>query len=165
MKIFRYIRYEAMQLAASPVKLFLTVITSVAIGVLTWLSCNGISLVWRASLHPSLCLPLPLLFTLCIFVYLLFGCLITLGYTCSIGAEICIKAAVAYFAFLFWCPLTLLAGIGICGACALLLSIAYLVYLLKIFWGSSLLGTALSLSIVVFEIYLVYFTVGFTIII
>lgn len=164
LRTLRNIRYEVSLLAVSRVRFFITVCTALVIGVFTWLSCDGISFVWKTSLHPSFCLPLSVMFCLCALTYIVFGCLIILGYTCSLGTEICIKATVAYFAFLFWCPLTLLAGVGICGLCAVAISAIYLVYLIKIFWHTSLLGTLLCASLVVFFIYLFYFTVGFTII-
>ena len=164
MKALRNIRYEVSLLSVSRVRFFITVCTVIVIGVLTWISCDGISFVWKTSLHPSFCLPLSVIFCLYTLTCAIFGCIITLGYTCSLGAEICIKAMVAYFAFLFWCPLTLLAGVGICGFCAVAVSAMYLVYLIKIFWDTSLLGTVMCASLIVFYTYLFYFTIGFTII-
>ena len=164
MSVLRNLRNEWQMLISSPIKFFVPSVLTVLTGIIVWLSCDGITLVWKTSFHPSLSIPLWLMTFLCIIIYMMFEFLISIGSVCSVSAELWLKAVVAYFASLFWYPLTLLAGVGFCGVCAVVASLAYTLYILKIYAKLSLLGMIFSVCIIIYEIYLLYFTVGFTII-
>lgn len=163
MCFFKNLRCEWRTFVSSPVKFFIPAVITVAVGWLVWLSSDGITVVWKASFHPAGTLPLWLMFSLWIAVYFMYGLLVSIGKLCSLGTELCGKSVVAYVASLFWCPTVLLAGVGICGLCAIITSLAYTLYILKFYARISVIGTVCSLFIVIFEVYLLFFTVGFTI--
>ena len=164
MIFFRNLRNEWRTFVASPLKFFVPSAITAIVGVLVWLSCDGISLVWKTSYHPSFCILLWMMFSLWTVTYILFGILISMGRICSLGGELCLKAVIGYVAGLFWCPLTLLAGGGLCGVFAIVASIAYTAYIMKLYCKISILGLLCSLTIVIYEVYMLFFTMGFTII-
>ncbi|MCI9450194.1 MAG: hypothetical protein HFE30_08085 [Clostridiales bacterium] len=134
-------------------------------GILTWLTCDGISLAWKLSRLPPCSLPMILMFIMWLALYGLFGALICM---CSHSGMLCgdrctFRSLVAYIMTLFWCPLLFLAGTGLIAACALVLSLLYLISVFTAMSGTSLL---ISLTVIIIggcEIYFLYFTVGFMI--
>ncbi len=131
-----------------------------SMGVFTWVSCDVIGIVWRLTKHPPFAPPLWLLFIMWAVVYLLFGVIISYSMICGLKCSLSLSAVVSYFAALFWCPLMLTAGAGICAVCTLCISAVYLFRITKVIWRYSILTIVSAVIIVIFETYMVCFSIG-----
>ncbi len=160
MKLKHIIGREVCLFFSRPRRIIVPCILTLCMGVITWISSGSIGLVWRITKHPSFAPPLILMFFLWMIVYVLFGVIISYSTICGIGCSLSLSAVVSYFAALFWCPIMLSAGAGICAVCTLVLSCVYLFRVVRgICKYSVLISTAASV-IVIFEIYMVCFSVA-----
>lgn len=164
MTIKRRLICEMRSLLASPIKLLVPCAAALVLGILTWISCRGLGLIWRHSAHPSLSLPLPVfIFAWCI-IYLLMGVLFTLASQDGSCPSLSLKMLVAYLSLLFWCPLLMIAGNLLCSLAALVLSVSYLTSVIKVLGKFSLLAVFCFGAVLLFLIYMGYFTVIFAMI-
>lgn len=134
-------------------------------GILTWVTCDNISIVWKVSVKPPLSFPIPLMFFLWLAVYAMFGAIVYINavYGSKECVRNCFDAIAAYFLSLFWCPLIFFSGTGLIALLSILMSLAYtIIILMKCRRLSSILFLLCLLTAIV-EIYFCYFTIGYII--
>ena len=144
--------------------LLLSCALSVLILCGTWVSCGNIGHIWRISRHPSVCPPLFLIFILWLFVCLSFGVLIILSARCGCHGSMCLRCIVSFFLSLSWCPLALVANSFLFSLMVLIFAGVHLFALARVICRYSLIATISVAIISSIEIYLIYFTVIFTLI-
>ena len=160
MKLKRMIECEIRLLFDRPRYLVLPCVLTLCLGLFTWISSDGIGIVWRLTKHPPFAPPLWLMFIMWAFVYSLFGIIISCSMICGLKCSLSLSTVVSYFAALFWCPIMLTAGAGFCAVGSLCLSAAYLLRVTKVIYRYSLLTAVSGVLIVIFETYMVCFSVG-----
>lgn len=160
MKLKHIIEREICLFFGRPRYLAIPCVLALCIGLVTWISSEGIGIVWRLTKHPPFAPPLWLLFIMWAAAYILFGVIIAYSVICGLKNAISLSTVVSYFAALFWCPIMLTAGAGICAVCTLCLSAVYLFRTVSVIWRYSILTTLSAVLIIVFEIYMVCFSIG-----
>ncbi len=160
MKLKHMVSREMSLFFKRPRWLIVPCILTLCMGVVTWLSCDGIGFVWRITRHPTFAPPLVLMFFIWVTVYALFGVIISYSMLCGIKCSLSLCAVVSYFAALFWCPIMLSAGAGICAVCTLILSCVYLFRVVRVIYRYSILTSISAAVIAAFEIYMICFSVS-----
>lgn len=160
MKLKHIIGREVCLFFLKPRRIIVPCILTLCMGVITWISSGSIGLVWRITKHPSFGPPLILMLLMWMIVYVLFGVIISYSTLCGIGCSLSLSAIVSYFAALFWCPIMLSAGAGICAVCTLALSCVYLFRVVRVICRYSILISAAATVIGAFEIYIICFSVA-----
>ena len=113
-------------------RLVVSVLLSVAFGLLTLFACDGIGIVWKLTEHPPFTPPLVIIIVLDLILCALYGVLWScVTFCCKNSGECCLKIAVSYVLFIFWCPLALLARVYIVSATAIMISAIYLLVTMK----------------------------------
>ena len=158
MKLKHIVSREISLFMGRPRRLLIPCVLTLCIGIVSWLSCDGIGFVWRITRHPSFTPPLALLFIMWSLVYALFGLVISYSMICGLNSSLCLSAVVSYFTALFWCPIMLSAGAGICAVCTLVLSGVYLFRVMRVICKYSIIISLASVSICVFYVYMIYFS-------
>ena len=134
-------------------------------GILTWVTCNNIAVVWRVSIKPPFTLPISLMFFIWLAVYAMYGAVICINavYRTKVCVRNCFNAVAAYFLSLFWCPLIFFSGTGFIALAAIIISVTYnFIIMIKCRRFSGLIFF-LCAAIIIVEIYCLYFTIGFII--
>ncbi len=160
MKLKHMLNREICLFFGKPFYLIVPCVFTLCTGLITWLTCDGIQIVWRITKHPSFAPPLWLLFIMWTFVYVLYGVIISYSLICGLKSGLSLSAIVSYFAALFWCPIMLTAGVGICGVCTLVLSGVYLFRVGKVIGMYSILTSVSVFLTCIFEIYMICFSIG-----
>ena len=130
-------------------------------GMLTWLTCDGIVIIWRASPHPPLTPPLAVVFALWMIAYFVLGALIVLSINaCGRDHRNTFRCTCAYLISLFWCPLALRAGAWMLASVALTLSLLFTVSAVTRLHVRSRLAGILYLCIIIHFVYFLLLSVA-----
>ena len=164
MSLKRKLICEIRVLLSSPVRIIIPCAAALVVGLLTWISCRGIWVIWRVSRHPPMTIPLPVMIFMWLAIYVLFGVIFRLSSEHDICSSLSLKTIVSYLATLFWCPLLMIAGNLICSVTTLILSICYLVSVIKMVGKYSLVAVISFTFIFIYELYMLYFSVVFAVI-
>ena len=131
------------------------------VGSLTAFSCSGARIIWRICVLPKYVLPLMLFNILWILNCFMFGIVIAIAFSCRGSKSIFLRSLISYFTALFWYPLLLGSTAAFCAAASIFISAAYLISVSRVFFRYSLIGAAASGMIILFFIYVLYFTLSF----
>lgn len=142
-------------------RFFLIISCVMLAGMLTWLTCDGIIFIWRASTHPPLTPPFAVVFILWMIAYFLLGALIVLSTnTCGDDHRITFRSTCAYLISLFWCPLALRAGAWLLASVALAMSLLFTASAVMRLRVRSRFAVLLYLCIIVHFVYFLILSVG-----
>ncbi len=140
-------------------KLLIITLSFALFGVLVWCTTDGIAYLWRTSVKPPFCVPLPLLFVFWVAAYLLYGVMLSANLYVNVD-ESALKLTLSYLISLFWCPLALSAASKVAAVASLVISLVYLLIFIKNRRSFSLITCISAAYIFLVQLYSAYITVG-----